>query len=304
VTAHGPIWDRLRVGEPVILDDILADDPLAVTYRGNVGEFLQTGLSFERSSMLVPMMLKDQIVGLVSLSSSRMGCYTEHHARIAGAIAQQAAVAIENARLYEQAQNAAVLAERQRLSRELHDSVSQALYSIALGGKTAHALLEPGSRATEPLEFVLAQAERGLAEMRALIFELRPQALEQEGLVGGLQKLAEALQAREPVIVETHLCPEPDVPLAVKEALYRIAQEAMHNIVKHARARNVGVCLTVGESIVMEIRDDGRGFDTTVSYPGHIGLHSMLERASHLGGTLQLQSELGRGTAVIADFPV
>lgn len=304
VTAHGPIWELLRTGEPAIINDIYADEPLAESYRNVVGDYMHAGLSYERSCMLVPMLLKDRVVGLVSLSSSRTSCYSDHHAALTLAIAQQAAVAIENARLYEEAQNAAVLAERQRLSRELHDSVSQALYSIALGGKTAHALLAPDSRAREPLEFVLAQAERGLAEMRALIFELRPQALEQEGLVGGLRKLSEALKARVAVSVGTDLCAEPDVPLPVKEALYRIAQEAMHNIVKHAQARRVRICLQVDDWIVMEIRDDGRGFDPSMDFPGHIGLHSMLERASYLGGQLSLDSAPGAGTAVVARFPL
>jgi signal transduction histidine kinase len=168
------------------------------------------------------------------------------------AIAQQAAIAIENARLYERAQEAAVLEERQRLSRELHDSVSQALYSIALGARTARALVDPDAgRLAEPLDFVLAQAARGMAEMRALIFALRPEALEQEGLASALSRQAEAVRARYDLPVELALCAEPEMPLAAKEALYRIAQEALHNVVKHARATEVRVSLVSGGGSVV-----------------------------------------------------
>jgi signal transduction histidine kinase len=156
---------------------------------------------------------------------------------MAMAIANQAAVAIENARLYEQAQALAVLEERQRLARELHDSVSQALYGISLGAHTARTLLErdPGKLA-EPLGYVLSQAETALMEMRALIFELRPESLETEGLVAALSRQAVALHARHGIEVSAELGDEPDLPLKVKQELYRFAQEALHNTVKHARA--------------------------------------------------------------------
>ncbi|MBV9282176.1 MAG: PAS domain S-box protein [Chloroflexi bacterium] len=199
----------------------------------------------------------------------------------------------------------AVLDERQRLSRELHDSVSQALYSIALSARTARVLLDRDpALAVEPLEFTLAQAERGLAEMRALIFELRPESLEQEGLVGVLQKHADAVKIRHHIRVETSLGEEPDVPLTVKEALYRIAQEALHNAVKHAGARTIRLSLApVGERVTLGIEDDGKGFDPSSSFPGHIGLQSMRERATRLGGTLQIESAVGVGTRILAAVP-
>ncbi|MBV9281162.1 MAG: sensor histidine kinase, partial [Chloroflexi bacterium] len=215
------------------------------------------------------------------------------------------AVAVENARLYMRSRDVATLEERQRLARELHDSVSQALYGIALGAKTARTLLDrDAARAAEPLEYVLAQAEAGLAEMRALIFELRPDALEKEGLVAALTKQAESLRVRHGIAVKAQLSNEPDVPFETKEALYRIAQEAMHNTVKHARARAVDLSLTWdAEDVVLDVRDDGTGFDPARGFPGHLGLQTMKERAMRLGGTLQVESAPGSGTRISVQVP-
>ncbi|RIK36247.1 MAG: histidine kinase, partial [Chloroflexi bacterium] len=201
--------------------------------------------------------------------------------------------------LHAQALTLATLEERQRLARELHDSVSQALYGIALGARTARTLLERDpARAGEPLEYVLALAEAGLAEMRALIFELRPESLEQEGLVAALEKQAAALRARQRVDVRTSLPAEPPLSLAQKEAFYRIAQEAMHNIIKHARATRIELELTTTPHITLCIRDNGIGFDASGSFPGHLGLHSMRERAERAGATLSVTSTPGVGTTV------
>jgi PAS domain S-box-containing protein len=220
-------------------------------------------------------------------------------------IADQAAVVVENARLYAQAHQAAALQERQRLARELHDSVSQALYGIALGARTARTLLDRDPRqAAEPLEYVLNLAEAGLAEMRALIFELRPESLKTEGLVAALDKQLAALRARQGIAVEATLCDEPDVPLELKEPLYRIAREALHNIVKHARATHVKVRLECGDDgIALEVTDDGVGFDGDGAFPGHLGLRSMRERVEALGGTLDVASAPGRGTRIRARIP-
>ena len=192
--------------------------------------------------------------------------------------------------------------ERQKLARELHDSVSQALYGIALGAHSARTLLkrDPGL-VTEPLEYILSLARTGLAEMRALIFELRPESLESEGLVAALNKQAAAVQARHEVPVETELCDEPNLPLKVKQELYRVAQEALHNTVKHAGASRVQVRLgQTDEAIILEIRDNGRGFDPAGSFPGHLGLLSMQERVRHLEGVLSIESTPGEGTTVRA----
>ena len=222
------------------------------------------------------------------------------------AIARQAAVAIENARLFEQAQGKAALEERQKLARELHDSVSQALYGIALGAQTARTLLDRNpEKAVEPTDYVLSLAEVGLAEMRALIFELRPESLESEGLVAALTKQTAALRARYQVEITMDVDREPDVSLEVKEALYRIAQESMHNTVKHAQASAVSVQLTcLADSVVLEIADNGQGFDPSGSFPGHLGLQSMRERSLRLGGQMEIASVPGQGTRIRTVVPI
>jgi PAS domain S-box-containing protein len=222
------------------------------------------------------------------------------------AVADQTAVALENARLFSEARGKAALEERQRLARELHDSVSQALYGIALGARTARKLVDQNPQlVADPLEYVLSLADAGLAEMRALIFELRPESLESEGLAAALEKQAAALRARHEIEVEVALCEEPEASLEVKEAIYRIAQEALHNTVRHARANNVTIKMVceAGRILKLEVSDDGVGFETGGEFPGHLGLHSMRERAQRLGGTLTLESSPGAGTAVRVLIP-
>ena len=222
------------------------------------------------------------------------------------AVADQAAVAVENARLFSEAGGKAALEERQRLARELHDSVSQALYGISLGTETARELLKhQPEQAGEPLDYVLTLAEAGMAEMRALIFELRPESLETEGLMAALEKQAAVLGARHGITVGTVLCEEPETSLEVKEAVYRVAQEALHNTVKHARASNVTISAKCdGHGITLEISDDGIGFDPRGDFPGHLGLRSMRERAQRVGGTLELDSSPGEGARIHTRIPV
>jgi signal transduction histidine kinase len=230
----------------------------------------------------------------------------QHHVALAQTIANQAATAIENARLYGQARRLAALEERQRLARDLHDSVSQVLYGIGLGARTAGALLDradimPKQRSSlaEPLEYILSMAEAGLTEMRALIFELRPDSLEREGLVAALSRQAAALRARHNLEVHTEFCEEPILPFEEKEALYRIAQEALNNTVKHAQAERVRIRLGVSQGeIELELTDDGVGFNPRAEYAGHMGLNSMRERASQIGGILEIKSEAGQGALV------
>jgi signal transduction histidine kinase len=301
----GRLWETLRAREAIIVPDLLAETPLAQAVRVAMGDPRETAFQYVRAWMAVPLILRDQVIGMLVLTSSEEQAFTERHATLALAIANQAAIAIENARLYEQAQALAALEERQKLARELHDSVSQALYSIALGVHTARTLLDRDpALVAEPLDDLLALAKAGLAEMRALIFELRPESLETEGLVSALTKQGEALQARYEVAVHLDLGGEPDLPLSVKQELYRIAQEALHNTVKHAQARQVDLCLhQTQEAVLLEVRDDGVGFDPAGAFPGHLGLHSMRERVRSLGGTLQIESAPDEGTRLCAHVP-
>jgi signal transduction histidine kinase len=297
----GPIWERMSRGESVVVDDVHDESVLAQAYRHAAGPRMQT-YAFQaiHSALGVPLTSKDRIIGMLVLTHIQPAYYNERHAGLVSAIATQVAVAIDNARLYEQAQQLAAVEERQRLARELHDSVSQALYGIALGARTARTLLDRDpAKVVEPVEYVLSLAEAGLAEMRALIFELRPESLEIEGLVVALDKQVAATAARYGIEVTSDLIEEPEMSLAQKEIFYRIGQEALHNVVKHARASKASVRLARDNgSFVLEVADNGVGFEAGQSFPGHMGLVSMSERAQSIGAELEVESAPGRGTKV------
>jgi signal transduction histidine kinase len=253
----------------------------------------------------VPLRIQDRIVGVLTCYSGVGVSLSPSDQGLLSTIADQVAVAVENARLYVQARDLVALEERQRLARELHDSVSQALYGIVLGVRTARTLLDRDpARAAEPLEYVLTQAEAGITEMRALIFELRPEILESEGLVTALTKHVESLQVRHGVAVHARLGTEPNVPFPVKEALHRIAQEALRNVVRHAHAQSVELSLeNTANLITLDIHDDGKGFDPSDGFPGHFGLRTMHERATLLGGTFTIDSSPGKGTHITVKVP-
>lgn len=222
------------------------------------------------------------------------------------AVADQGSVAVVNTSLLAEAQSKASLEERQRLARELHDSVSQALYGIALGARTARTLAEhKPDQVAEPLDYVLALAEAGMTEMRSLIFELRPESLANEGLVAALEKRVAVLRARHQLEVTAQLGTEPSLSMDLKETLYRIAQEALHNTVKHAHAKQVRLRLSVAaDEVQLDVSDDGVGFDTAASPPGHLGLQSMRERTGKHHGILTLSSTRGEGTTITVVLPV
>jgi signal transduction histidine kinase len=200
--------------------------------------------------------------------------------------------------------------ERQRIARDLHDSVSQSLFSTTLHVRTAqHALGREGLDSIGPVGEELSeigQLTRGaLAEMRALIFELQPGALAEEGLVAALSKHASALSAREGLVIEVH-GPGERLPLGaeVEEQLYRLGQEALANVVKHARARRATVRIAAEDDTVwIEVSDDGRGFDPAAVGREHFGLRSMRGRVADLGGRLEVTSALGRGTVLRVEVP-
>lgn len=290
----------LTSAAPVIIPNVWADEPLANSFRKNAALDIGEVRADFAAWLGVPLILGGRAIGMLAVETSQIGYYTERHAALLSAVADQAAVAIQNATLYEQARGLAALEERQKLARELHDSVSQALFGIGLGARTARQLLDRDpAKAADPLDYVISLAEAGLTEMRALIFELRPDALETEGLVGLLEKQAAALRARHGLNVETDFGPEPEISLPAKEALFRIAQESLHNIVKHAGAATVRLCLAETEAGVrIEIIDDGRGFDPDATFTGHLGLRSMRERAARQGAQLDLKSAPGAGAAV------
>ena len=200
--------------------------------------------------------------------------------------------------------------ERQRIARDLHDSVSQSLFSTGLHVRSAQRLLARGrSESTGPVREELGEIDQltrsALSEMRALIFELRPNALAEEGLVAALTEKASALSTREGIAIEVD-GPHGRLPLGPKaeEQLYRLGQEALANVAKHARATNATVRLAAEDGIVsLEVRDDGVGFDPAAVSPGRFGLRSMRGRVADLGGRLDVTSAPGRGTVLRAEVP-
>ena len=200
----------------------------------------------------------------------------------------------------------AASSERNRLACDLHDSVSQALFGVVMGATTARQMLTIApEKLAQPLDYVLQLSQAALAELRALIFELRPESLEQDGLIVALSKQTSAL-LRHNIEVEQNLgSVEPLVDFAIKEALYRIGIEALQNSIKHAQATKVQMVLRVTQDEAwMEFKDNGIGFDTSANYPGHLGLVSMRERAEAFDGTFKIVSMPGSGTTVRVSMPM
>jgi PAS domain S-box-containing protein len=304
-------WDVIKGHETVVVDDVRSDSPLARKYQHAVGDQLTSTFGYIRSFMSIPMMLKDRVIGAMTLSHSQPNYFTEEHASIAFAMAQQAAIAIENARLYTQAQEVATLEERQRLARELHDSVTQGLFSMTLHARSVQLQLERegiprDSRIAQGIQQLNDLTQGALAEMRALIFELRPGALQEEGLTAALRKHAAALSAREEVRIEVH-APIDRIALntQTEAQLYRVAQEALHNAVKHAHAACIIARIELLEhgNVRLEVSDNGVGFDPSNVPPGHLGLQTMADRCRLVGGEITTHSALGRGTTILILVP-
>jgi PAS domain S-box-containing protein len=295
-------------GKPVVLPEARTAweaNPVTRAFAATL-----TGLDWQ-AGVYVPLSWEGQVFGLlgVYLPSGLSGPGEEELAFYT-ALADQAAVAVTNARLASQARHAAALLERGRLARELHDSVSQGLFSMTMHARAAQlSMAKAGMDNSGPLGrsiLQLTELTRGaLAEMRALIFELRPGALAEEGLVGALRKQGAALAAREQVLITVQ---GPDQPLGLnaeaEEHLYRIASEALHNVVKHARAGSAAVSVTTGEDTIrVTVSDDGAGFDPAVKHAGHLGLSTMAQRAEAIGADLTITSAPGAGTTVAVTLP-
>ncbi len=263
------------------------------------------------STLVVPLAASGGTFGVLCLAHTGGELFAEGQRALARGVADQLSVAISNARHYATTQEAAALEERHRIARDLHDSVSQALFSLTLHARTAELALgregiDPQGQLGQSLRQVSELTRGALAEMRALIFELRPGALAEEGLGAALSKHAAAVTAREGLEIEVRV-PEARLTLAVEqeEHLYRLAQEALHNVVKHAKALNAWVELDADDArVLLLVRDDGSGFDPAQRSAGHLGLDTMQERAVRLGAQLSVQSAPGAGTTVRVELPL
>ena len=296
---------RVDVSEyDVVVRRNFREQALAAPDLAPVHPFLREDLPWQDVA-LVPLVMSGAAVGEMAVYLAPGQELAEDDRGYLSALADQAAVAVRNSRLFRAAEQNASLMERQRLARDLHDSVSQALFSMTLHARTAQRhLTKAGLPADHPVAVEVEQlhglTQAALAEMRALIFELRPGALEAEGLAQALTKQAAALAARELVPIEVHAPPERVrlEPLA-EEHLYRLVLEALHNAIKHAEASRVDVRLsTEAGNLDITVVDDGRGFDPAVLRPGHLGMETMRDRAAAAGATLTVASEPGHGTRV------
>lgn len=279
-----------RSGEPLLVPDVNRD----ARYQ------LMPGAEGTRSELAVPLMTKDEVIGVLDVQSDQTNAFDDSDLAVLRSLAYQAAVAIENARLYEQAQQLAVMEERNRLARDLHDSVTQAVYSVTLYAEASARLLSLGQVevAADHLRELRATAQQALREMRSLIFELRPPVLEKEGLVAALHARLDAVEGRSGVKTQFLVEGDATVPAELERELYRIAQEALNNALKHAQASSIKLHLRLDEqTVMMEIVDDGSGFLLEVAEDsGGMGLRGMQERAARLGGCLTVESSPGEGT--------
>ncbi len=228
--------------------------------------------------------------------------FSDEDVRLAQSFGDQAALAIENARLREQMERSAVAAERSRLARDLHDSVTQSLFAASIQAEALRSKWRPSSaEAQRSLEDVERLTRGALAEMRTLLLEMRPAALAQTPLHDLLRHLVDATEARSEIPVKRSIAELPTTPPDVTIALYRIAQEAMNNVVRHSKAGNAWVTLDCCDGLVtLVVGDDGRGFDSAEAGPEQLGLRIMRERAEAVGATLNVVSASRRGTVVTA----
>jgi signal transduction histidine kinase len=208
--------------------------------------------------------------------------------------------------LYDQAEQSAALAERTRLARELHDSVTQSLYSVTMYAEAAQLLLTSGDQLTaaQHLRELRDTAQEALGEMRLLIYELRPLALEKRGLAEALHERLETVEVRGGIKPELQIEGAERLPFIVQQEIYHIARETLNNVIKHAHAHRVRVQLLVAEhSACLEIGDDGVGFNPA-DLRGGLGLAGMTERVARIGGTLEITSAIGKGTQVKVEVPL
>ncbi len=280
-----------RVGQPAVRR--AADYP-----PGEMRDLvLREGLELLLS---IPLMVHGKCVGAINVGTRTPRYVEKEELALLAAIGHQIGVAVENARLYEQAQQLAVMKERNRLARDLHDSVTQALYGITLYSEAAVRQLLSGEAdlATGHLVEIQETAQESLQEMRLLIFELRLPMLKNEGLAAALQARLEAVETRAGMTVAFESQLNGGLSPEVEEGLYRIAQEALNNTLRHAHAQELCVRLHQnGRSVALEVQDDGVGFDLAQARQcGGFGLRGMEERAARLGGNLAVDSRPGHGT--------
>jgi signal transduction histidine kinase len=255
----------------------------------------------------MPIVDGTEILGAVFLAN-KAGGFTAHDEELLRILAAHAAIALSNARLYERSRELTLAGERARIAHDLHDAVSQKLFSLRLTAKAAATLVDRDpDRARAELAEVARLAAEAADELRAVVVELRPAALEEDGLTATLASQAQVLDRAHTATVAFEARQVRVLPAAQEAAVLRVAQEALHNALRHSGAGSVRVTLTgtPARGAVLRVADDGHGFDPdSVRRAGrHLGLVSMRDRAAAVGGTLILESAPGRGTVVEMEVP-
>ena len=295
----------LRENRPIAVPNIrdqlaaLSDDlaPSPYLQRPEMKELMA---SFE-AMLLTPLTVAGQSYGILTAYYHDSRSFSPEDMREAQSLADQAALAIESARLREQVGQAAALDERNRLARELHDSVTQSLYSVTLYAEAAARQVEAGNEdaVIDHLRALRDTSRDALREMRLLIYELRPPEIERIGLAAALRGRLQAVETRGGVHAELVQEGDENLPVSAQQELYHIAREALNNSLKHAQASNILVHLTYSpDQTVLEVQDDGAGFDWVAGMEaGGMGLHTMRERAQRLGAQ-RTRRGAGEGTLV------
>ncbi|WP_441249659.1 GAF domain-containing sensor histidine kinase [Kitasatospora sp. McL0602] len=255
----------------------------------------------------MPIVDGPEILGAVFLAN-KDGGFTAHDEELLRILASHAALALGNARLYERSRELTLAGERARIAHDLHDAVSQKLFSLRLTAKAAATLVDRDpARARAELAEVARLAAEAADELRTVVIELRPAALDEDGLVATLASQVQVLDRAHSAQVSFTTQGVRTLPPAQEAAVLRVAQEALHNALRHSGAEQVDVTLTgaCGRGALLRVADDGRGFDPeSVRRAGrHLGLVSMRDRAAAVGGRLQLESSPGQGTVVELEVP-
>jgi signal transduction histidine kinase len=261
-----------------------------------------------RSFLGVPIVSRGGIIGALYLTDKEgASAFSEEDEKLIVLLAAHAAIAIENARLHERSRELSIVEERNRLARELHDSVTQQLFGVVLAAQAAGELLARGDgAAAAEVERVQALARGAMEELRSVVFELRPASLEAEGLGQVLRKHVDVVRRVSGAPIELRIGAPPALGAAAAGQVFRIAQEALQNALRHAEAERIEVRLEDGGGrLLLTVADDGRGFDASApAMRGRrLGLTSMEERATELGGRLTVDARPGEGTTVRLEVP-
>ena len=293
---HGMLGAMLRDGAPVRLPD-LREDPRF--------EWWPKAHPVMKDFLGVPIRDGDEVLGIIFLANKRSSDgFTSADQDLLTLFAAHAAIALTNARLYERGRELAMLEERNRMARELHDAVTQKLFSLRLTAQSAAVLLRSApDQAAAELERVQRLAGEALAELRAVIVELRPAELDRHGLAETLRKHVRLLDRLHPAHVTFEGDELPPLDSAIEVAVLRVAQEALHNALRHSDAGTVEVHLgEEGGKLVLTVRDDGKGFEQAESRG--LGLVSMRDRAESVGGVMTVASARDEGTTVRVEVGV